>query len=44
MGEIVRPFLISPLVSQIDCFALLVEGDEKFFLLEEDVELEPGCW
>jgi hypothetical protein len=40
---VVPPFLFSPLVSQIDSLALLVEGDEKFFLLEEDAELEPGC-
>jgi hypothetical protein len=44
MGEIVRPFLITELVSQIDGLVLLVEGDEQFFLLEVDAELEPGCW
>jgi hypothetical protein len=44
MGEIVCPFLIIELVSQIDGLVLLVEGDEKFFLFEEDAELEPGCW
>jgi hypothetical protein len=44
MGKIVRPFLFIELVSQIDGLVLLVEGDEKFFLLEEDAELEPGCW
>jgi hypothetical protein len=42
MVEIFRPFLISPLVSQIDGLTLLVERDEEFFLLEEDAELEPG--
>jgi hypothetical protein len=44
MGEIVRPFLFIKLVCQIDGLVLLVEGDKKFFLLEEDAELEPGCW
>jgi hypothetical protein len=44
MVEIVRPVLFIELVSQIDDLVLLVEGDEKFFLLEEDAELEPGCW
>jgi hypothetical protein len=44
MGEIFRPFLFIVLVSQIDGLAILVEGDEKFSLLEEDAELEPGCW
>jgi hypothetical protein len=44
MGEIVRPFLLIELVSQIDGLVLLVEGDKKLFLLEEDAELEPGCW
>jgi hypothetical protein len=44
MDEIFRPFLFIELVSQIDGITLLVERNKKFFLLEEDAELEPGCW
>jgi hypothetical protein len=36
MGESVRPFLFIELVSQADGMTLLVEGNKKFFLLEED--------
>jgi hypothetical protein len=44
MVEIVRPFLFIELVSQIDGLVLLVEGNKKFFLIEEDAELDTGCW
>jgi hypothetical protein len=44
MGEIVRPFLFIELVSQADGMTLLVERNKKFFLLEEDAELEPMWW
>jgi hypothetical protein len=44
MGEIFRPFLFIGLVSQIDDLALLVEGNKKFLLFEEEEELEPRWW
>jgi hypothetical protein len=44
MDEIALPFLFIELVSQTNGLTLLVERDRKFFLFEEDAELEPGRW